>query len=111
MKMKVVLLLSLVLSLFSGQTIAAEQDGPAIILLAYGEVKKGMGCIQAMAKTKFPISKQQCKKLLAEHGMRPIVDARNPMMQIEKEATVPVGTIILYYFASDQNGYTIADTD
>jgi hypothetical protein len=75
------------------------------------EVPKGKGCVETTAKTPYPMSAAVCKDFLAKHGMKPWVDHRNPMMQIEREAIIPLGTRFVFFRIGKDTGWTVADTD
>ncbi len=103
-------LFALVLSACSSAAFA-EAKKSEILVHAVAEVKKGMGCTQATAKTKFPMTAQECKEFLALHGMYPRIDARNPLMQIERDAIVPIGTMFAYVTTQDFTGWVLVDMD
>ncbi len=73
------------------------------------EVKKGKGCVATTAKTPYPLSASQCKEVLAKRGFHPWVDHRNPMMQVEREAIVPLGTQFVYVSSPKFTGWAIID--
>lgn len=86
-------------------------DSDKMEILAVLTFKKGEGCMAATARTPYKMSKSQCAAFLAKHGMKPWVDHRNPMMQIEREAIVPEWTEFVYVQSKQFTGWTITDKD
>jgi hypothetical protein len=84
-------------------------DSDKLEVLAVVTVKKGEGCMAATARTPYKMSKSECARFLSEYGMKPWVDHRNPMMQIEHEAIVPEWTEFVYVRSKERTGWTISD--
>lgn len=108
--MKKAFALFLVLFAFVYSAHAADKKH-SVIILDFVEVKDGQGCTQATAKTKFPLTSKQCEQFLKENGLLPIVDARNPLMQIIREAVIPKGTVFAYIVTKDFSGWVFVDRD
>ena len=88
---------------------AGEGKNPTILVVA--PVKKGEGCMQATARTEYPLSKNECAVLLEKHGMYTRVDGKNIMAPVSKEAIVPEGTVFVYVVTDTGKGWTLADTN
>lgn len=106
--MKKVIVLLLAYLSFCSAAIAVDKKY-SVVILDYLEVKDGQGCTQATAKSKFPLTSEQCEIFLTQNGFPPRIDSRNPMMQIKKEAVIPKGTAFVYVFTKDFTGSIFAD--
>jgi hypothetical protein len=100
--MKYAFFLASFFSSFAFANITAHVVGmEEVKILHVVEFSKGLGCVQATAMIA-PMTPEQCKKFLARYGMHPWVDTRNPMMQIEREAIIPIGKQL--YYVQDKDG-------